>query len=281
MPDLNSVSASPRIPSLSRRTSSQQMPPPSAPASGSPPSDAAFNILPSNMNAVTTGAPIAPIALPAPSPRLAATGSVAQQPADTGSFTSGPGPTRHPRPLTAAELHQELEKEQEAVVCPSNSSMLDCHSPASVNHSGTGKSPHARTRPPPSSAKRLRCIQRLFQFRECLHYGPGDPHHSRRQTAFAFRHGFLYPVVKRAPAHSKWIKCQWAQHSSDCGLGLGRRRLYRQPIGGQYHRSGTDPTRRHGSQPPKQYPVTFSAESQQLSRSCLFMGFIPYGRRRA
>ena len=24
---------------------------------------------------------------------------------------------RHPRPLTAAELHLELEKEQEAVVC--------------------------------------------------------------------------------------------------------------------------------------------------------------------
>lgn len=26
-------------------------------------------------------------------------------------------PIRHPRPLTAAELHLELEKEQEAVVC--------------------------------------------------------------------------------------------------------------------------------------------------------------------
>ncbi|CAI4213371.1 unnamed protein product [Parascedosporium putredinis] len=29
---------------------------------------------------------------------------------------SGPGPLRHPRPLTAAELHQQLEREQEAVV---------------------------------------------------------------------------------------------------------------------------------------------------------------------
>ncbi|KAI9793216.1 MAG: hypothetical protein M1816_000637 [Peltula sp. TS41687] len=29
---------------------------------------------------------------------------------------SGPGPLRHPRPLTAAELHWQLEKEQEAVV---------------------------------------------------------------------------------------------------------------------------------------------------------------------
>ncbi len=26
-------------------------------------------------------------------------------------------PVRHPRPMTAAELHLELEKEQEAVVC--------------------------------------------------------------------------------------------------------------------------------------------------------------------
>ncbi len=29
----------------------------------------------------------------------------------------GPGPLRHPRPLTAADLHLQLEKEQEAVVC--------------------------------------------------------------------------------------------------------------------------------------------------------------------
>lgn len=27
-----------------------------------------------------------------------------------------PGPIRHPRPLTAAELHLELEKEQESIV---------------------------------------------------------------------------------------------------------------------------------------------------------------------
>lgn len=113
MPDLNSVPASPRVLSLSRRTSSQQMPPPSAPASGSPPTDAALNILPSNMNAVTTGAPIAPSL---PSPHLAATSSSSHPPADAASITSGPGPMRHPRPLTAAELHQELEKEQEAVV---------------------------------------------------------------------------------------------------------------------------------------------------------------------
>jgi hypothetical protein len=32
------------------------------------------------------------------------------------SLTRDTGPIRHPRPLTAAELHLELEKEQEAVV---------------------------------------------------------------------------------------------------------------------------------------------------------------------
>jgi hypothetical protein len=34
------------------------------------------------------------------------------------SVDAGGAPMRHPRPLTAAELHVELEKEQEAVVRP-------------------------------------------------------------------------------------------------------------------------------------------------------------------
>ena len=36
--------------------------------------------------------------------------------AENTTSVAGPGPIRHPRPLTAAELHLELEKEQEAVV---------------------------------------------------------------------------------------------------------------------------------------------------------------------
>lgn len=36
---------------------------------------------------------------------------------DNSGVDPGPGPTRHPRPLTAADLHLQLEKEQEAVVC--------------------------------------------------------------------------------------------------------------------------------------------------------------------
>jgi hypothetical protein len=35
---------------------------------------------------------------------------------DNTGVGSGPGPLRHPRPLTAADLHLQLEKEQEAVV---------------------------------------------------------------------------------------------------------------------------------------------------------------------
>lgn len=124
MPDLNSVPPSPRVLALSRRASSQQMPPPPAPnpgpgqGQGPAPStsDPALNILPSNQNAVNTGAPTT---ASLPSPRLVATGSAAHPgPADASSLAYGPGPTRHPQPLTAAELHQQVEKEQEAVVCP-------------------------------------------------------------------------------------------------------------------------------------------------------------------
>ncbi|KAL8939406.1 MAG: hypothetical protein Q9216_003371 [Gyalolechia sp. 2 TL-2023] len=35
---------------------------------------------------------------------------------DNSGVGTGPGPLRHPRPLTAADLHMQLEKEQEAVV---------------------------------------------------------------------------------------------------------------------------------------------------------------------
>lgn len=126
MPDLNSVPPSPRVLALSRRASSQQMPPPTtapgpgpgqaqapAPAAAPPStSDLALNILPSNQAAVNTGAPTA---ASLPSPRLAATGST-HPPSDASSLAQGPGPTRHPQPLTAAELHQQVEKEQEAVV---------------------------------------------------------------------------------------------------------------------------------------------------------------------
>jgi hypothetical protein len=61
-----------------------------------PPSDP--NILPSNQVAVATGAPVSPSQ---------------QTPMQTAAAS---GPIRHPRPLTATELHNQFEREQEALV---------------------------------------------------------------------------------------------------------------------------------------------------------------------
>jgi hypothetical protein len=69
------------------------------------------NILPSNQNAVAGGQ----IPSPLPSPQMYQPAPAAVPFASVESL-SGPGPLRHPRPLTAAELHQQLEREQEAVV---------------------------------------------------------------------------------------------------------------------------------------------------------------------
>ncbi|KAF4634904.1 hypothetical protein G7Y89_g3185 [Cudoniella acicularis] len=107
-PDLNSVPPSPRplasSPRLTSRTASrrasQQMAPPSIPTSPS------LNILPSNQSAVNHISP------PLASPSMPTTVMVG----DNTGVGVGPGPLRHPRPLTAADLHLQLEKEQEAVV---------------------------------------------------------------------------------------------------------------------------------------------------------------------
>ncbi|KAE8453624.1 hypothetical protein EG329_009135 [Mollisiaceae sp. DMI_Dod_QoI] len=106
-PDLNSVppsprplASSPRLTTASRRTS-QQMAPPALPTSPS------LNILPSNQSAVNHISP--PLASPSMTTTAVAMG-------DNTGVGTGPGPLRHPRPLTAADLHLQLEKEQEAVV---------------------------------------------------------------------------------------------------------------------------------------------------------------------
>ncbi|KAK2673237.1 hypothetical protein RAB80_010780 [Fusarium oxysporum f. sp. vasinfectum] len=108
MPDLNSVPPSPHTLAASRRQSSTQMATPPAPASPS------LNILPSNQNTVN---PSHSPSLPSPvlnasQPTYHAPSNVLAEP----GVGPGPGPIRHPRPLTAAELHLQLEKEQEAVV---------------------------------------------------------------------------------------------------------------------------------------------------------------------
>ncbi|KAK0671968.1 hypothetical protein QBC41DRAFT_43130 [Cercophora samala] len=104
MPDLNSVPPSPHF--LSRRAS-QQMPPPPAPSS---------LVLPSNQAAVNNPNSTTTPVLPSPQfppPISPLPGSIMTTGDNTG-VGSGPGPVRHPRPPTAAELHSELEKEQEA-----------------------------------------------------------------------------------------------------------------------------------------------------------------------
>ncbi|OBS23474.1 hypothetical protein FPOA_04024 [Fusarium poae] len=99
MPDLNSVPPSPLPLAASRRQSATMATPP-GPASPS------LNILPSNQSTVNHSR----------SPSFSSPAMTASQPPSQELGVGGPGPIRHPRPLTAAELHLELEKEQEAVV---------------------------------------------------------------------------------------------------------------------------------------------------------------------
>ena len=106
-PDLNSVPASPRpiaaSPRITSRRASQQMAPPAI-----PPTSPSLNILPSNQSAVNHP--------PATSPIVQTAAMASPIPGDNTGVGAGPGPLRHPRPLTAADLHLQLEKEQEAVV---------------------------------------------------------------------------------------------------------------------------------------------------------------------
>ncbi|KAH8808542.1 hypothetical protein F5884DRAFT_834103 [Xylogone sp. PMI_703] len=115
-PDLNSVPPSPRPPpttasphqsmNTSRRPSQHIPPTPLTPLSPT------LNILPSNQNTVNqVSAPTVLANIPPVAP-IPIAGSMG----DNTGVGSGPGPLRHPRPLTAADLHLQLEKEQEAVV---------------------------------------------------------------------------------------------------------------------------------------------------------------------
>ncbi|KAH7311690.1 hypothetical protein B0I35DRAFT_70307 [Stachybotrys elegans] len=106
MPDLNSVPPSPHSLATSRRQSANAMPSPSAPTMAAAPAASSLDILPSNQSTVNhaRGSSVSSISHPAES-----------HTSDAG-VVSGPGPLRHPRPLTATELHMQFEKEQEAVV---------------------------------------------------------------------------------------------------------------------------------------------------------------------
>lgn len=117
MPDLNSVPASPHQLAGSRRQSNTQTQVPPHLQSGTrresntqmPPVDASLHVLPSNQSTVNQSRRTSEASQP--SPFIPTPGSDR----DTGGI-AGPGPIRHPRALTPAELHIQLEKEQEAVV---------------------------------------------------------------------------------------------------------------------------------------------------------------------
>ncbi|CAG9943662.1 unnamed protein product [Clonostachys rosea f. rosea IK726] len=104
MPDINSIPASASLTNRSRRASQHQ---------SSDALESSLNILPSNQSAVN------PSASPSSSHIHASQSSPSLPPNSAqldAEIVSGPGPLRHPRPLTASELHMQLEKEQEAVV---------------------------------------------------------------------------------------------------------------------------------------------------------------------
>lgn len=91
-PDINSLPPSPysprRITSTASRRTADTMAPPPAPISPLPQSPT-----------IVSREPLANVSS-----------------GDNTGVGIGPGPLRHPRPLTAADLHMQLEKEQEAVV---------------------------------------------------------------------------------------------------------------------------------------------------------------------
>ena len=155
MPDLNTVPASPHVlaATTSRRASAQQMPPPPVPNSPS------LNILPSNQSAVnqTTASPPS-----LPSPNFASSFPQGPVLADAATSSSAPLPMRHPRPLTAADLHLQLEKENEAVV--RGSALLATISPWFARHliNTTGQPSHTRALPPSCRPERVGGIQRLL-----------------------------------------------------------------------------------------------------------------------
>lgn len=94
-PDLNSVPASPRNGALTSRPTSRR-------------TSQIFPIVPPPLPLASPGGTIPTSAQAGhPFPPLS--------PATTSGSEHGL-PTRHPRPMTPAELHMELEKEQEAVV---------------------------------------------------------------------------------------------------------------------------------------------------------------------
>jgi hypothetical protein len=153
------------------------MPPPSAPLSPS------LNILPSNQSAINPSSS-------QPLPHFPPTASVAgPSMGDNTGVGPGPGPLRHPRPLTAADLHLQLEKEQEAVVCHTSHH----HAPPRTNTLLLGQPPDPRALTPPRRSKRLGRLQRLLHLGQRLGY--------RARPTVERQHLPARPRHKPLPAH--------------------------------------------------------------------------------
>ncbi|KAI1436548.1 hypothetical protein GGR50DRAFT_650806 [Xylaria sp. CBS 124048] len=157
MPDLNSIPLDPQgVPAARghRTTSSQDIKPqqtsqqPSQQASPlAMPTASSLHILPSNQQTVQTGS-----SSHLPSTHHHSSPDMAFPPA-TGQDATGP--LRHPRPLTASELHSQLEQEQEYIVnrLSRDLTMLRMSQNASVvsNASSTSASTSAVDQMHPSS----------------------------------------------------------------------------------------------------------------------------------
>ncbi|OTB09451.1 hypothetical protein M426DRAFT_316002 [Hypoxylon sp. CI-4A] len=114
MPDLNSVPPSPRVLAASRHPSSSHNGQPHVASPPQVPIDPSLDILPSNQQALNRSSSIS---LPSPPlPRSPGLGPASIPRLDNTGVDAGPGPLRHPRPMTAAELHSQFEQEQELVV---------------------------------------------------------------------------------------------------------------------------------------------------------------------
>ncbi|KAI1341075.1 hypothetical protein F5Y15DRAFT_376853 [Xylariaceae sp. FL0016] len=139
MPDLNSMPLS-----ASRRASTSQ----TAPDQTSP----SLNILPSNQQAVQQASQGI---LPSPSIPTTSMPPPSASNQDNTGVGSGPGPLRHPQPMTAAQLHTEVEQEQELLVnrLTRDLSMLRAAQNSSVvsNASSTSASTSAEPGAHPSS----------------------------------------------------------------------------------------------------------------------------------
>ncbi|KAF4447511.1 hypothetical protein F53441_8995 [Fusarium austroafricanum] len=227
MPDLNSVPPSPHTLAASRRQSTNQMATVPAPTSPS------LNILPSNQNTVNQShSPSLPSpVLNASQPPSHAPASVLAEP----GVGPGPGPIRHPRPLTAAELHLQLEKEQEAVVnrltrelsllrAAQNASVVSNTSSTSAANSshdvadqsllsGSGFSiPTARHNRTSSTTSQSFGNQQLSSSYEARIHAPRPSHHATplsRQDSTASRRSL---TNSPGPQHSSFDPSNYFQH---------------------------------------------------------------------